>query len=165
MDERALEREHGGSPESLARHLARAKALAVSAHHPKHYVLGCDQILCLDGTIFHKPETMQDAAAQLQQFAGKTHRLISAFSLVARGDVIAEESSEARLSMRKMSGDFIAAYLDAIGDAALQCVGAYQIEGTGMHLFETVEGDHSTILGLPLLKLLAALRRLDLMIG
>ena len=161
VDERAVEapllaRQADGA--EVAAHLARAKAAAVSQLHPQDLVLGADQTLAFDGKIFTKPETRAAAAAQLAAFAGHTHMLHSALCLM-RGDACLFAHVEtARLTCRPFGADFIAAYLAAAGDRVLASVGAYQLEGLGVHLFERIEGDHATILGLPLLPLLAFLR-------
>jgi septum formation protein len=161
IDERAIERplvEEGAAPEQIALALACAKALAVSAAHPGRFVLGADQTLACSGATFHKPADLAAARAQIAALSGRTHELHSAFVLARDGSLIGEGSATARLTMRRLSPDYIAAYVDAIGDAALSSVGAYQIEGPGAQLFETVDGDHFTILGLPLFAVLATLR-------
>jgi septum formation protein len=161
IDERAVEaplRAAGAGGSEIALHLARAKALAVAATHPDRLVVGADQTLSLAAQVFAKPVDRAAAAAQLIALSGRTHELHSAFC-VARGDkVLFEAAPVARLKVRPLSSDFIEAYMALAGNAALSSVGAYQIEGLGVHLFEKVEGDHSTILGLPLLPLLAFLR-------
>jgi septum formation protein len=143
----------------VARHLARAKAAAVSRPNPDDVVLGADQVLVLDGRLFAKPSDRMQAAAQLDELSGRTHHLHSAFCLIRDGEIVAEDVAVATLTMRRLGAAFIDRYLDAAGQTIFGCVGAYQLEGLGIHLFERVEGDHSTILGLPLLPVLAALRR------
>jgi septum formation protein len=162
IDERAVEaplRAAGASAEAIAAHLARAKALAVARSVPQGLVLGADQVLALGSEIFSKPEDMAAARAQLAKLSGRTHALHSALC-VARGEnVLFETVATARLTCRVLSADFIARYLAAAGEAVLGSVGAYQLEGLGVHLFDKIEGDHATILGLPLLPLLAFLRQ------
>jgi septum formation protein len=164
VDERAVEAAAAGlSPEGLAGRLAEAKALAVSRTAPGRIVLGADQVLDLDGRVFHKPADREGARAHLAALAGRTHALRSAAVLARDGAVVATLCETARLAMRPLPPDAIARYVEAAGDRVLSSVGAYQLEGLGVHLFERIEGDHSTILGLPLLPLLAHLRALGLL--
>ncbi|HEY5795638.1 MAG TPA: Maf family protein [Bosea sp. (in: a-proteobacteria)] len=166
IDERAIEAPlvAAGSPrDAVAAALACAKALVVSQANPGRLVLGADQTLICDGEAFHKPETVMAAADQIGALAGRTHELHSAFVLAKDGAPVAEGMSVARLTMRDLTPDFIISYLDALGNAALSSVGGYQIEGNGAQLFESVEGDHFTILGLPLFAVLAALRDLGVL--
>ena len=126
---------------------------------PGRLVLGADQTLARGDTRFSKPANRAEAAAQLRALRGRTHELHSALALVRDGDVLFECVDTARLTMRDFSDRFLDDYLDMAGDAALASVGGYQLEGIGIHLFERVEGDYFTILGLPLLPLLAFLRQ------
>ena len=160
IDERAAEAK-AGSPDAAAsaRLLARAKAQAISAERPGQLVLGADQTLARGGTRFSKPENRAAAADQLRGLRGRTHELHSALALVRDGAVLFDCLDTARLTMRDVSDRFLDEYLDLAGDAALTSVGAYQLEGIGIHLFERVEGDYFTILGLPLLPLLTFLRQ------
>src|SRR5271165_5415869 len=161
IDERAFEEQYlaRGEPlEGLASALAQAKALAASAVRPDAYCVGADQTLTLGPQLLHKPSNLAEAAETLTALSDQAHRLTSAFSVALAGQTQATYSDEARLTMRTLSRDEIARYLDFVGSAALSSVGAYQIEGVGMHLFERVDGDHWTIVGLPMLKLLAWLR-------
>ncbi|AWB21604.1 septum formation protein Maf [Methylobacterium currus] len=159
VDERAVEAEAAGlSPEALAGRLAAAKAGAVAAQRPDRVVIGADQVLDLDGTVFHKPADRAGAAVHLARLQGRTHALHSAVALAVGGAVVERFVATARLTMRPLDEAGIAAYLDAAGPAVTGSVGAYQLEGVGIHLFDRIEGDHSTILGLPLLPLLARLR-------
>jgi septum formation protein len=139
--------------------LASAKAMAVAQRKPGRLVLGGDQILSLDGRRFAKPPDRGAARAQLRSLAGKSHELHSAIAFVQNATVLARHVSVARLTMRALSDPFIDAYLDAVGAAATTSVGAYQIEGLGVQLFERVEGDYFTILGLPLIEVLDFLRQ------
>ena len=162
MDERALEDRHlarGGSLDSLARELAQAKALAVSAIRPDAYCLGADQTLTLEGRIFHKASHLDEAQRSLAAFAGKTHRLTSAFCVARSGRSLVVDSDHADLRMRPLDPTSISRYLDRVGPAALASVGGYQVEGLGAHLMDCIEGEHSVVLGLPMLRLLAWLRR------
>jgi len=163
VDERKVEeaaRNEALDPPSLAQRLAAEKALAVSRRHPERIVLGADQVLDHAGTVFHKPGTREAAKAQLQSLAGKRHSLHSAGALAIGGQVVESFVASAHLTMRPLTEEAVDLYLDLAGPEILQSVGVYQVEGLGIHLFETVDGDHSTILGLPLLPLLSALRRL-----
>jgi septum formation protein len=166
IDERGVEDRLGPQDEAgigLAVALARAKALAVSARRPGGLTLGADQTLTLDGQPMHKAPTRAAAAAALQAMSGRSHRLASAFALARDGVVLAEDGDSAEMTMRALDATQIARYLDIAGPAVLASVGAYQIEGLGAHLFESITGDYATILGLPMLKLLAALRGLGLL--
>lgn len=163
IDERAVEeaaQDEALDPPALAQRLAAEKALAVSRRHPERIVLGADQVLDCEGVVFHKPEDRVAARAQLQHLAGRSHALHSAGALAIGGQVVESFVASARLIMRPLAADSIDLYLDLAGPDVLNSVGVYQLEGLGIHLFEDVVGDHSTILGLPLLPLLSALRRL-----
>jgi septum formation protein len=166
IDERAVEREAAPpDPAAAARLLARNKAESVSASMPGRPVLGADQTLACGGERFTKPSDRAGAAAQLRTLRGETHELHSALALVRDGALLFECLQTARLTMRDLSDQFIENYLDMVGDTALASVGAYQLEGIGVHLFERVEGDYFTILGLPLLPLLAFLREKGFVAG
>jgi len=160
VDERAIEAGVAGGPAEAAPRLAAAKALAVSRRRPGRLVLGADQTLALDGAALHKPRDAEEARSQLARLAGRTHVLHAAAALARDGAVVAAFADEARLTMRPLSAGQIALYVALAGPAALGSVGAYQIEGLGAHLFDRVEGDHTTILGLPLRPTLRALREL-----
>jgi len=160
IDERAVQQSSGlVTPREVAALLAREKALDVSARHAGRYVVGADQTLVLGDRLFNKPDGRDQAAAQLGALAGRRHELHSAVAVARDRQIIFEHVAVAGLTMRPLGETEIAAYLDAAGDAVTSSVGAYQLEGLGVHLFERIEGDHFTILGLPLLPLLAFLRR------
>jgi septum formation protein len=163
IDERAVEHplvEQDVPADQIAAALACAKALAISNARPGRLVLAADQTLTCDGITFHKPVDSFAAAEQIGELAGKTHELHSAFVLARDGAPIAEGRETARMTMRSLDTDFIGLYVDLVGPAALSSVGGYQLEGLGSQLFDAVEGNHFTILGLPLLAVLAALRDL-----
>ncbi len=162
VDERALESDAAGrglGPARVAGVLARAKALAGSAGHPGRLVVGADQTLALGDEAFHKPADMAAARMQIARLAGRTHALHSAIAVARDGAVLFETVESAHLAMRPLDEASLDAYLAAAGPAVLSSVGGYQLEGLGIHLFERVDGDHSVILGMPLLPLLAFLRR------
>jgi septum formation protein len=159
IDERAIQQKSGFSePGHIASLLAQEKARFVSAKMPDRYVIGADQTLALGKRMFSKPIGRAQAAEQLRALAGNTHELHSAVAVARGGQILSSEISIARMTMRQLSGEDIQAYLDTAGEAVTTSVGAYQLEGLGVHLFERIEGDHFTILGLPLLPLLAFLR-------
>ena len=160
IDERSLETVMPSeTPAAVAALLARQKALAVAALHPARLVLGADQVLTLDAKLFSKPADRAAARAQLRALSGGTHELHAAVAFVRDATVVFEHVGTARLTMRSFSDRFLDAYLEAVGRAATASVGAYQIEGLGIQLFERVEGDYFTVLGLPLLTALDFLRR------
>src|SRR5262249_48854797 len=132
---------------------------AGSAQRRQRIVVGADQTLALGGRRFDKPHNRAAARDQLRALAGRRHELHSAVAVVREDQLVFWQVDTARLTMRELSDQFIDLYLDAVGPRALTSVGAYQLEGLGVHLFEQVEGDHFTILGLPLPALLAFLRR------
>lgn len=168
LDERALEaplKDSGASPEDVALVLAEAKAVAVSEKHPGRLVLGCDQTLSLGDEVFHKPADMEGARRHLLALSGRTHHLNSAAVLARDGVVLWRHVGVAALTMRKLDPVFIGRHLARVGTRALQSVGAYQIEGEGIQLFDKIEGDYFTIVGLPLLAVLGELRRLGAIDG
>ena len=168
IDERALDEQlekNGAKPEEVALELARAKALAVSALHPRALVLGCDQTMALGARVYHKPKTMAEAEGHLLSLSGKVHRLNSAAVLARGGDVVWQTISSAELLVRTLSAEFVSRHLQRVGEKALSSVGAYQLEGEGIQLFTSIEGDYFTILGLPLLPLLMKLRDMDVIDG
>lgn len=159
IDERKVQHSSGlTEPGDIASLLAREKALWVSTKHSSRYVIGADQTLALEKRLFSKPAGRAGAAEQLRALAGHSHQLHSAVAVAREGKILFEGASMARMTMRPLTGEEIRAYLDLAGEAVTSSVGAYQLEGLGVHLFERIEGDHFTILGLPLLPLLAFLR-------
>lgn len=159
IDERAVERAATGGAGAVAAHLAVEKARAVARQKAGRLVLGADQTLVLGERRFSKPTDRASAAEQLTALRGRTHELHSAVALVRDAEVLFAHTQVARMTMRPFSDHFLSAYLDHAGDAVLTSVGGYQVEKSGIQLFERIEGDHFTILGLPLLPLLAFLRR------
>ena len=149
----------GLDAETLADRLAAAKALAVAKQQPGALVIGADQILDCDGELFDKPVDRAAAGAALAKLAGREHRLVTACCLSEGGEVVWRHVDAPRLTIRPMDAAAIEAYLDEAGDDVLSSVGAYRLEGVGVRLFSHVDGDFFTILGLPLVALLAALRK------
>ena len=160
IDERGMESASPAqSPRAVAAMLAREKASTVARDNAGRLVLGADQTLALGIERLTKPVDRAAARAQLRALSGRTHELFSAVALVQDRRVLFEHVESARLTMRSLSDRFLDLYLDAAGEAATASVGAYQIEGLGIQLFERVDGDHFTIMGLPLLPVLEFLRR------
>jgi septum formation protein len=160
VDESALKRSLAGkvAPEGLAEALAAAKAEAVSGKFPADLVIGADQVLALGDETFGKPHDLIAARAQLERLRGRTHRLLSAVALARGGRVVWSKVDTASLTVRELSAAFLDEYLARCGERLLGIAGAYEIEGLGIQLFDRVEGDYFTIVGLPLLPLLAELR-------
>lgn len=152
------------SHEQIALALAEEKAKAVSAGQPEALVIGADQVLSFEGRLFEKARDIAEARAHLGLLRGKTHALHAATVLAKAGAVVWGGVETARLTMRAFSDAALDSYLARVGDVVLTSVGAYQIEGPAIQLFESIDGDHSTILGLPLLPLLAELRRREVLL-
>ncbi|MGH6739471.1 MAG: Maf family protein [Bradyrhizobium sp.] len=164
IDERAIQQASRLSgPGDIASLLAREKALWVSARHPGRVVVGSDQTLALGNRLFSKPVGRAQATDQLRALVGASHELHSAVAVACDGQVLFETVAVARMTVRPLTDAEIGAYLDEAGEAVTTSVGAYQLEGLGVHLFEQICGDHFTILGLPLLPLLAFLRSENLL--
>jgi septum formation protein len=163
LDEAAMRQAISGegslAPHDVAEVLARAKAEAVSDLARKACVIGADQVLALGDTILAKPDSMEAARHQLLDLSGKRHTLHTAVAVAINGETVWAETTLATLTMRKLSPQFIGRYLAAAGEEVLSSVGAYQIESLGIQLFDAIEGDYFSILGLPLLPLLDTLRR------
>ena len=166
IDERGIEARAGSlSPSQIATLLAEKKALTAATRWPGRIVVGADQTLALDAQRFNKPHDRAAARDQLRVLAGRCHELHSAIAVVSDREVLFRHVEPARMTMRAVSDQFIDAYLDAAGPRALTSVGSYQLEGLGIHLFERIEGDHFTILGLPLIPLLALFRHIGVLAG
>jgi septum formation protein len=164
IDERAVQQASGlSAPGEIASLLAREKALSVSARLSGKFVIGADQTLALGERLFSKPAGRAQAAEQLRALAGHSHELHSAVAVARDGKILFEAVAIAVMTMRRLGEAEIEIYLDEVGDAVTSSVGAYQLEGLGVHLFARIEGDHFTILGLPLLPLLAFLRSEELL--
>jgi len=148
----------GVRPRGIADALAELKALRVSSSRPDALILGADQVLDLEGELLSKGEAISTSRAQLVRLRGRTHRLLSAAALARNGAIIWRHVDEARLVMRDFSDAFLESYLAEEGEAVLTSVGGYRLEGLGVQLFECIDGDYFSILGLPLVPLLAALR-------
>jgi len=164
IDERALQNEAGlAAPYEVALHLAQAKAAAVSLGKPGSHVVGADQTLAVGERLFNKPAGREQAMQQLSALAGRTHALHSAVTVVRDSKVVFAHVAVAWMAMRVLTEHEIEVYLDAAGESVTSSVGAYQLEALGVHLFDRIDGDHFTILGLPLLPLLAYFREAKLL--
>ncbi|MBX9821166.1 Maf family protein [Afipia birgiae] len=164
IDERAIQQTSGlTEPGRIAGLLAGEKATFISAKYPGRYVVGADQTLALGEQLFSKPADRAAAAAQITTLSGQAHALHSAVSVVKDGVILFSHVSVARMTMRPLTEREIAAYIEEAGNAVTSSVGAYQLERTGVHLFDRIDGDHFTILGLPLLPLLGFLRSRNLL--
>ena len=163
IDESALKDGHGGDDAALATALAKAKALETATRHSKRWIIGGDSLVSVDGRRFDKPASRDEAAAHLRFFSGRAMRLTSAVVLARDGQIDWSQAGEAQLHVRHLSEEFIHTYLEAEWPAVGGCVGVFRMEGRGVNLFEAVEGDHFTILGMPLIELLGALRARGLM--
>jgi septum formation protein len=160
IDERAVEAALGpADAETVAAVLAEAKAVEVSRRFPEAMVIGCDQTLALGAARFHKPRDLDEARRNLLRLRGRTHQLHSAVVLSRNGETLWRHVGTVDMTMRDFDAAYAGRYLASIGDRALASVGSYQIEAEGIHLFEKIEGDYFSIVGMPLLPLLAELRR------
>jgi septum formation protein len=163
VDERALEAplaHSGATPSDVAEILAEAKAVDVSQRHPGLLTIGGDQTLSLEDEQFHKPQNMDEARRHLLSLSGKVHQLNSAVVFARDGQTIWRHVEIAHMHMRELSPEFIGRHLADVGDIALSSVGAYQLEGKGIQLFDKIDGDYFTIVGLPLIPMLKKLRQL-----
>lgn len=154
---RSIQAEGGGAPE-IAETLAEMKAVTVSRRHPTALVIGADQTLDCNGTLFDKPPDRAHARGHLVALSGRTHTLHSSVCVVAGGTRLWHANAVAKLTVRALSEGFIDNYLERAGDTVLESVGAYRLEGIGVQLFDRIDGDFFTILGLPMLPLLSYLR-------
>ena len=154
-----LRQEPAITPADMAARLAAAKAISVSNQNPDSLVIGGDQVLALGTTRYDKPKSIEEARTHLRQLRGKTHYLETAIACARQGEVIWSTLTRPALHMRNLSDAFIESYLDRQGTNMMQTVGGYKLEGEGIQLFSTIEGDYFSILGLPLLPLLEFLRR------
>ena len=157
VDEGALKRQLD-TAQDIAVELAAAKALAVSRHDSEAWVIGSDSIVEVAGTLFDKPANREQAADHLRKFSGATMYLTSAVALARGGNVDWRHVETVELDVRSLSDDFIAGYLDAEWPEVGYCVGVFRMEARGVQLFSSIRGNHFTILGMPLLPLLGALR-------
>lgn len=166
LNERLAIEEIGGedsfSPHELALILADLKAKNISDQNKDCLIIGADQVLGFEGKIIHKAKSLDEARDRLKAFSDKTHHLYSGISLVLNGDIIWHQVSTSSMVVRELSDDFIEAYLQKAGERILSSVGCYQLENLGAQLFKKIEGDFFSILGLPLLPLLSALRENDI---
>jgi len=161
IDERAAERplaETGAKADDVAMALAMTKAASISERFAADLVIGADQTLEIDGERLNKPADMEAARRQLLRLRGRTHELNTAICCARESEIVWQHMATARLRMRQFSPEFLGRYLALVGPSALDSVGAYQIEGPGIQLFEAIDGDYFAILGLPLMPLLAFLR-------
>lgn len=161
LDERAIESSLAGAPPAeVALALAEAKASAVSSECPTRIVLGSDSLVEVNGRRFDKPQSREEAAQHLRYFSGKVMRLHSAAALVRNGERLWRDEAVASLDVVELSDEFIESYLEQEWPAVSACVGVFRIEGRGVQLFSHIDGDQFTVLGMPLLKVMAALRKL-----
>jgi septum formation protein len=168
VDERVIEQTleaTGTTPADLALILAEAKAVEVSGRNPDALVIGSDQTLSFGDEVLHKASTMEEARRRLLQLQGQTHLLNSGVVLARNGEAVWRHISIARLTMRTLTPEFIGRHLAATGEKILGSVGCYQFEGEGLQLFEAIDGDYFTIVGLPMLPLLAELRKIGAIDG
>lgn len=168
IDEREIEKpllDAGLGGADVAEVLAIAKATNISEENTDAYVIGCDQTLSLEGELLHKPEDMEAARRRLLALSGKTHELNSAIAIIRNGETLWSHVEVCRITFRDLDPGFVGRHLAEAGDGVLSSVGAYQIENVGVQLFEKIDGDFFSIMGLPVLPLLAKLRQLELVDG
>ena len=164
IDERGIQQNSKlDAPDAIASLLANEKAKFISQKNSGRFVIGADQTLALGSHLFSKPKDRAGAAEHLSRLAGRTHELHSAVSVAQDSEILFSDVSVARMTMRDLTAQEIETYLDAAGDSVTSSVGAYQLEATGVHLFSRIDGDHFTILGMPLLPLLDFFRRRGLL--
>lgn len=168
IDERTVEASLLGSDldaDDIATILAQTKAVDVSEKHSQAWVIGSDQTLTLDGQLLHKPKDMEEARRRLLLLSGKSHQLNSAIALVKDGKTIWHHTEKSTIKFRDISPEFVGRHLASVGEVALTSVGAYQIEGEGIQLFDKIEGDFFSIMGMPIIPLLNQLRKLEIIDG
>ena len=168
IDERAVEEpllKSEVDSSDIALVLAQAKALSVSEENREAIVIGSDQTLTFDSQLLHKPENMEEARRRLLLLSGRTHQLTSAIALAKDGEIIWQFADTSTIKFRKLDPGFVGRHLASVGEAALTSVGAYQIEGLGVNLFEKIDGDFFSIMGLPIIPLLEKLRDLEIIDG
>lgn len=161
VDEAAVKhsmRAQGAGAAQIAEALAELKALKISQKHPQALVLGADQTLDVGGEVFDKPESLEEACAQLKRMSGGTHALPTAAVIAEGGRLVWRKLAAPGVSIRPLSEEFIARHVEEMGERALQCVGACEVEGTGAQMITKIEGDFFSVLGLPLLEVLDYLR-------
>lgn len=158
IDERAIGDKFAESPKKMATELARKKALFVAKNNPDALVIGSDSLVALEGKVFNKADSPQEAVEKILTLSGKTHHLISAVAVATGGVILWDACDSAAMTMRKFDEHFARDYVAKIGNAATDCVGAYQLEALGPWLFEKIDGDYFTILGMPLVQLLGYLQ-------
>ncbi|GAA4642235.1 two-component system response regulator ActR [Pontixanthobacter gangjinensis] len=164
IDERAVEAVMGSaSPQAIATGLAVAKAQAISTSHSNDVILGSDSLVIVGGKRFDKPATIDAAAEHLRFFSGREMQLHSGAALVRDGKVLWQDAAKASLYVRELSEEFIQTYLSVEWPAVAGCVGVFRIEALGVQLFDRIDGDQFTVLGMPLLPVLGALRELELL--
>ena len=160
INEEAQKKLYKKSKSGLPMYLAEKKALSIKASE-EDFVIGADQILLIQGTLFNKARSLAEAKKHLKRLSNKTHKLISGTVIAKNNKIVWKHRSEARMSMHKLSEKDIDDYLSATGKKILNCIGAYNIEGFGSNLFKKIDGDFFSIVGLPLIDLLNALRKLS----
>jgi septum formation protein len=168
LDERFIEESMLGSDfdvDDVADVLAQTKAMSVSEEFTQAWVIGSDQTLTLEGQLFHKPKNMEEARRRLLLLSGKTHQLNSAIALAKDGKILWHYSDKATIKFRELSPEFIGRHLSRVGEVALTSIGAYQIEAEGIQLFENIEGEYFSIMGMPIIPLLNQLRQLEIIDG
>lgn len=166
VDESGIKSAHDGqntSTENLTFELALAKARAVSQQYPYSYVLGADQICVGDNHRFDKPKDLNEAREHLKRLRGRSHKLVNGLVILKGSEVLWRHTETATLTMRDFSDSYLERYLIAVGEDVLSSVGGYRLELLGSQLFDAIEGDYFTILGLPLLPLLAYLRHIHIL--
>ena len=151
--------DQGAKPEDIALELGRQKAIEVSSKNPDTYTIGSDQILECDGILFQKAHDVNEARTKLKTLRGKTHNLISSIAVAHNGKIIFENVDTAKMTMHNFSDAFLEQYLKAAENDITVCVGSYAYEGRGAWLFESVDANYFTILGMPLLPLLDFLKQ------